>query len=243
LKVRTNQALIESRQRLGRWAAFSGLLVLIAGLVISFRWQTPLMVAVTYATLIVGMILSSIGIYLADKWVQPPRADQALARAMKGFDDRHTLYNYVLPVDHVLASPYGLIVFTVKRHGDKVRYVDGRWKHEQSIFKKMQSLSRERLGDPVKQVTWEVERMAEWLDQHLPDTDIPVHGAIVFTNPVVELDADGVPADVLHVKKLKSYVRRADKRAGRISDETLRELEEMLDRLAQQSGAELEARD
>ena len=165
MKVRTNHSLIESRQRIGRYTAFGGLLVLVAGFLISFRaQQTPALIAVAYGALIVGMLLSSVGIYLADKWVQEPRADQALKGEIKGFDDRYGLYNYVLPADHVLASPYGLMVFTVKRHGDTVRYQDGKWKHEQSLFKKFQSLSRERLGDPIEQMEMEKERMAELLE-------------------------------------------------------------------------------
>lgn len=240
MKVRTNQGLIESRQRLGRWAAFGGLLVLVGGLVVSFRSQAPVMIAVTYGALIVGMLLSSIGIYLADKWVQEPRADQALESAMKGFDDKYSLYNYLLPADHVLASPYGLMVFTVKRHGDTVRYVDGKWKHEQSILKRLQGLSRERLGDPIAQMEWEVERMEELLEQPFPDVDIPIDGTIVFTHPDVVLETDGAPADVLHVKKLKSYIRRADRRTHRISDDVLQDLEDVLDRLALQSGTDPE---
>lgn len=231
MKVRTNHALIASRQRLGRYAAMAGLLILIAGLVTSFRWQTPTMIAVTYGALIAGMILSSIGIHLADKWVQEPRADQALESAMKGFDDNYCLYNYVLPVDHVLSSPYGIMVFTVKRHSGTVRYVAGKWKHEQGIFKRLQGLSRERLGDPIQQMDREVERMEELLGQQLPDADIPISGAVVFTHPDVVLQIDGAPADVLHVKKLKSYIRRADRRANRIGGAMLRDLEEVLDRM------------
>lgn len=223
---------------MGRWTAFGGLLILIAGLVISFRWQTPAMIAASYSALIVGMLLSSIGVYLADKWVQEPRADQALASALKGFDDRYCLYNYLLPAEHVLASPHGVTVFTVKRQDGTVRYADGRWKHEQNFFKKLQGLSRERLGDPIQEMEQDVARMQALLDQELPGVDIPVQGAVVFTRPNVTLEVDGAPADVLHVKRLKSYLRRADNRARRISDTTLRDLQAALDAIAQDSGAE-----
>ncbi|MFQ5340041.1 MAG: nuclease-related domain-containing protein [Anaerolineae bacterium] len=230
MKVRTNQTLVESRQRLGRWTAFGGLLILVGGLIVSFRWQAPVMIVATYIALIVGMFLSSIGIYLADKWVQEPRADQALESALKGFDNKYALYNYTLPVDHVLVSPYGVTVFTIKRHGDTVRYANGRWKHQQNLLKRLQSLSRERLGDPVQQLARDVDRMEGVLDEEFPDADIPVNGAVVFTHPGVDLHIDGVPADVLHVKKLKSYIRRAIKREERISDELLGDLQEALDR-------------
>lgn len=229
LKIQTNQDLIESRQRLGRWTAFSGLLALVGGLIVSFRWQSPSMIVVTYGALIIGMLLSSIGVYLADKWVQEPRADQALESAMKGFDDRYCLYNYLLPAEHVLTSPYGVTVFTVKRHGDRVRYVNGNWKHEQSILKRLQSISRERLGDPIQQMEGEMQNMETLLEQEFPDADIPVNGAVVFTHPDVVLHIDGAPDNVLHVKKLKNYLRRTNKQTERISDELLRDVQDALD--------------
>ncbi|MFQ5593666.1 MAG: nuclease-related domain-containing protein [Anaerolineae bacterium] len=230
MKVRTDRALIASRQRLGSWTALGGLIILVGGLIVSFRWQTPVMIGATYIALIVGMLLSSVGIYLSDKWVQEPRADQSLETALKGFDDKYSLYNYVLPADHVLVSPHGVMVFAVKRHGDTVRYVNGKWKHQQNLLKRLQSLSRERLGDPIQQLGRDVARMEGLLGQEFPNADIPVSGAVVFTHPDVSLHIDGVPADVLHVKKLKSYIRRAIKREERISDELLGDLQEALDR-------------
>jgi hypothetical protein len=241
LKVRTDEALIESRQRIGRWAAFGGLAILIGGLVISFRSQTPAMVGVTYGALVVGMFLSSIGIYLADKWVQEPRSDQALENALRGFDDRYTLYNYVLPAEHVLLTPYGLIVLAVKRQGDAVRYADGKWRHEQSLYKRIQGLSRERLGDPIRQMETDIQQMNKLIGAALPDmdADVPVEGAVVFTHPEVKLDTGAAPADVVHVKKLQNYVRRADKRQRRLKEEVRQELEGVLDEAAQTNASAL----
>jgi len=223
---------------MGRWTAFSGLLVLVGGLILSFRAQYDIrLVMITYGALIVGMLLSSIGIYLADKWVQPPRADEALTDALKGFDKRYRLYNYLLPAPHVLLSPYGLTVLTVKRHSDTVRYEGGRWKHEQSLFRKLQSLSRERLGDPVQQMEWEKSRMRKLIAAHLPDAEVPIDGVIVFTNPNVVLEVDSAPADVVHVKKLKNHIRRAHKEAPQLDSALVRQLGEILDELAREQGA------
>lgn len=238
MRVRTNTKLIASRARMGRWAAFSGLIVLVSGLVVSFRaTQDIRLVMVTYGALIVGMLLSSIGIYLSDKWVQPPRADQALAGALKGFGKRHRLYNYVLPAPHVLLSPYGLTVFTVRRQNDTVRYANGRWKHEQSLFRRFQSLSREGLGNPVRQLEWEKGRMEELIAEHVPGVDVPVNGAIVFTHPDVVLKVNGAPADVLHIKKLKNYIRRTQHQGSQLDGALLRRLEQLLDQLARDQGA------
>jgi hypothetical protein len=235
LKVRTDEALIASRQRIGRYAAFAGLAILLGGLIISFRSQTPAMVGVTYGALVVGMFLSSIGIYLADKWVQEPRSDQALENILRGFDDKYTLYNYVLPAEHVLLTPYGLVVLVVRRQGDTIRYVDNRWKHEQGLFKRVQGLSRERLGDPIRQMENDIEQMNDLMATALPEeeADISVEGAVVFTHPDVNLDTSGAPVDVMHVKKLQGYVRRVDKRQRRLKEEVRQELESVLDDVAQ----------
>lgn len=241
MKVRTDEALIASRQRFGRWAAFAGLAILIGGLVVSFRSETPAMVGVTYGALVVGMFLSSIGIYLADKWVQEPRSDQALENTLRGFDDKYTLYNYVLPAEHVLLTPYGLVVFVVKRQGDTVRYVDDSWKHEQGLFKRVQGLSRERLGDPIRQMETDIEQMNNLIDSALPAeaADIAVEGAVVFTHPDVNLETSGAPVDVMHVKKLQNYVRRVDKRQRRLKEEVRQELESVLDEVAQANASAL----
>ncbi len=223
---------------MGRWTAFGGLLVLVGGLILSFRAQYDLrLVMLTYGALIIGMLLSSIGIYLADKWVQPPRADEALTDALKGFDKRYRLYHYLLPAPHVLLSPYGLTVLTVKRHNDTVRYENGRWKHEQSLFRKLQGLSRERLGDPVQQMEWEKSRMRDFIATHLPDAEVPIDGVIVFTNPNVVLEVDGAPADVVHVRKLKQHLRRAYKEALALDGAVVRQLGEFLDEVARGQGA------
>ena len=238
MRVRTNTKLIASRQRMGRWTAFGGLLVLLGGLILSFRAQYDVrLVMITYGALIVGMLLSSIGIYLADKWVQPPRADEALANALKGFDKRYRLYNYLLPAPHVLLSPYGLTVLTVKRHNDTVRYTNGRWKHEQSLFRKLQSLSRERLGDPVRQMEWEKSRLQSFIAARLPDAEVPIDGVIVFTNPNVVLEIDGAPAHVVHVKKLKQHIRRAYKGAPQLDGALVRQLGDILDEVAREQEA------
>lgn len=241
MKVRTDAALIASRQRIGRWTAFSGLAILLGGLVVSFRSQTPAMIGVTYGALVLGMFLSSIGIYLADKWVQEPRADQALENTLRGFDDRYILYNYVLPAEHVLLTPYGLLVLVVKRHGDTIRYVDNAWKHEQPLLKRVQGLSRERLGDPIRQMEDAIEKLNDLIGAALPEreADIPVEGAVVFTHPDVNLDTSGAPVDVVHVKKLQSYVRRVDKRQRRLNEEVLQELEAVLDEVAQANASGL----
>ena len=93
MKVVTDKKLVAQGQKYGKIASLVGLAVLIAGLLVSFRQMSILL---AYGCLIVGFIISNIGIYLANKWVREPRADQALAKVLKGFDDKYTLYNLSL---------------------------------------------------------------------------------------------------------------------------------------------------
>jgi hypothetical protein len=228
LRIATNEKLIRNRSRIGQVFGMVGLGILVMGLVLSFR---PEYFIASYAALIAGILVSSIGIYNADKWIKPPRADQALETALKGLDNKHRLYNWVLPVDHVLLSPTGLTVFTIKRQEGRIEYDGQRWRHRQGLLQLISSFSRERLGNPTKELEWDVNRLHEVVDRVMPDTDVPIDGYIVFTSPKADLElADGaVPA--IPVKKLKGQFK-SQARRGKLAEETRRQLEAALDEIA-----------
>lgn len=226
MKSITNEKLAQRRARIGQVFGLAGLAILMIGLVLSFNQEQYLLWS--YVALIVGIFVSSIGIYNADKWLRPPRSDEALAQALKGFDKKYRLYNWLLPADHVLLSPYGLTVFTVKRQEGRVQYDGERWRHRQGFFQILGGLARERLGDPLRDLQADIERIKALVTQVMPDEEIPVEGVIVFVSPKVELDIKGNQVPVVPVKKLKSYLRRLHK-GPKIPEPVRRELEQILD--------------
>ena len=144
MKAVTDTKLVEQGKRFGRNASLAGLGVLILGLVISFKFSHLILVA--YGCLIVGFILSNIGIYLANRWVREPRADQSLAKALKGFDNQFSLYNYTLPAQHVLLMPSGVAHFLVKPQTGEISVDGNRWRHKFNLGRLFRFFVEEGLG-------------------------------------------------------------------------------------------------
>lgn len=207
MQVITNEKLIRNRARLGRVASFVGLGILILGLVASFfQW-----LLVSFGCLLVGFLLSQVGIYHANRWVKQPRPDQTLAKILKGLDNRYYLYNYVLPAPHVLLAPFGLCVINPKDQAGKIRCQGEKWRHETGRKRILRLLGQEGLGNPTKEVRAVTERLRRFLAQLLPDNDMPIEGVVVFTNPQVDLEAENSSVPVLDGKQFKFFLRDLSK--------------------------------
>jgi hypothetical protein len=208
MQVITNEKLIRNRARLGRWASFVGLGILILGLVASLfpRW-----LLVSLGCLLVGFLLSQVGIYNANHWVREPRADQSLDKILKGLDNRYHLYNYVLPAPHVLLAPFGLCVMNPKQQGGKIRCEGEKWHHDAGWKRILRLFGQEGVGNPTREVRAEVEKLRRFLAQRFPDDDVPIEGLVVFTDPQVDLQTDNPAVPVLDGKQLKLFLRSLSK--------------------------------
>lgn len=233
MRVQTNEALIRRRARMGRITWLAGMGILLAGLGASLMIErrpelTTVLLIASYAALISGLMTTSIAAYLSDRWIRGPRADQSLEQALKGLDNKHQLYNYLLPAEHVLLSPFGVKVFKVKRQDGRIEYQDGRWRHRRGFAGIILSFGRERLGDPVQELAWEVERMRRLFQERLPDVEVPVDGVIVFTSPRADLNLVNPPVPALPAKKLKAHLR-ALSRGRKLPEDVREKVEQVLD--------------
>jgi hypothetical protein len=216
MQVITNEKMIRNRARLGRWASFVGLGILILGLVASLY---PQWLLVSLGCLLVGFVLSQVGIYNANRWVREPRADQTLDKILKGFDNRYHLYNYVLPASHVLLAPFGLCVMNPKHQGGKIRCEGEKWHHEAGWKRILRLFGQEGVGKPTREVRAEVAKLRRFLAQRLPDPvlssvevdDVPIEGLVVFTNPQADLQTESPAVPVLDGKQLKLFLRNLSK--------------------------------
>ena len=212
MKAVTDTKLIQKGQKLGRIASFAGLVVLIGGLVVSFQQRNNVqayMILLVYGSLLVGFILSNVGIYLANRWVREPRADQSLAKVLKGFDNRYLLYNYVLPAQHVLLAPDGLTAITVKRQEGTITCDGSRWRHKLTFGRVLRLLTDEGLGNPTKEAQNEAALLRKLVDQKLPGQQVPIAPLIVFTGRKEKLDlrVSNPAVPVLELGDLKGEIR------------------------------------
>ncbi len=73
----SNDRLIRRNNRLGLIATFTGLAVLGIGMYISFT--KPKLISVSMLALLLGFILSQVGIYYSNRWGRSPRPDEVLS--------------------------------------------------------------------------------------------------------------------------------------------------------------------
>jgi len=197
-----NTPFLEKRARYARWGSYVGFGALFIGLITTNR--SPIL---AYVFLLIGLLGASIGSYFTSRYVREPRADQTLGQAMESLDRRYTLYNYYLPSDHVVASHYGLTVLIPRYQTGLVTYEHGKWRHKAGFRKIMQLFGEPHLGKPDQDLEREMGWVKEWIDQVLPEDDIPVNGAVVFTDPKVELHATGAPVPVLKAEELARFMK------------------------------------
>jgi len=233
VKVVRDEKLIASRGRLGKIASFTGLAILLLGLILSF--YPPFFMA-SLLCLLAGLIVSNIGTYNLNRWVKRPRSDEVIARALKGLDDRFWLFSYVFPAEHVILAPSGLYVVNPKPHDGEISCEGDKWRRKFKWSRLLRALYEEGLGNPTAEVIAQADKMREFLRSKLSEEDeIEVREVILFTNPGVRLELKAPAVPVLTPKALKTHIRRKDKSSG-LSGEQYRTLLKVLTEYAREKG-------
>src|SRR5512144_1926081 len=106
MNIAIDEKLVKRNRLIAQIASIAGLVILIGGMIISFQRKD--MINISFASLIIGFILSQIGIYFTNRWGRSPRPDELLNQALKGLDGKYSIYHYVTPVPHLLVGPAGM---------------------------------------------------------------------------------------------------------------------------------------
>jgi hypothetical protein len=226
-----DEKLIQRRARIAQFASWGGLGVLAIGMVISFRANPSepnyqLWILGSFGCLILGFIAAQVGGYNMRRFGRSPRPDERLAKELKGFDDRYTLYSWMLPAPYVFAGPSGIYTFAVREQGGKVSNVGDRWKQPFSIGRFLTAFGQEGLGNPTVDAAGDAKKMQAYLDKHLPGEHLEVQPIILFLNPGVDLDLNNPAVPVVMTKSLKGLLRQRSKEK-RVSNDTLQALEQL----------------
>jgi hypothetical protein len=214
MNIIRNDTLIKRNARIAQVTMIGGLLVLAGGMFISFRY--PEQFGFSLGALMLGFLLSQVGIFFTNRWGRRPRPDELLAQALKGMDKKYTLYNYSGPTSHMLVGPAGVWVLMPYYQKGTITYDENkrRWNQKGgNLYLKI--FAQESLGRPDLEALGEVDRVQKFLSQKLPeDSNIPVHVALVFTHPDVEINVpedSGAPAETIQAAKLKDLIRKSAK--------------------------------
>jgi len=228
MKIITNERLIRRNSRLGQVASLAGLLVLVGGMYISFRYQD--MVSMAWVALLIGFALSQLGLYYGNRWGRRPRPDEHLSLALKSLDDRHSLYHYKTPIPHLLVAPSGLWVLLPFHQIGKITYEKGRWRQKGgNVFQRyLRLFAQEGIGRPDLDAPNTARVIQRYLKKYLPELEIPdPRPVLVFTSEKVELETDDAPIPTVALKKLKEVIRKSVKEPAMDTD-TLKSIQEFL---------------
>jgi hypothetical protein len=218
MNIFTNEALIKRNTRVAQIASLTGLVVLIGGMIVSFTRQE--LVNIAFAALLVGFVLSQVGIYYTNRWGRRPRPDELLNTALKGLDGKYAIYHYLTPASHVLVGPAGVWVLMARHQRGMITYEKGRWRQRGGgpLQAYLRMFAQEGLGRPDLEILNEIEALQKHLNKKLPEGSAPaVQSALIFTNPNVDLriNEEEVPtAPTMILGDLKEFIRKSAKNKG-----------------------------
>lgn len=212
MRIITNHKLINRNRKIGQITTIASLVVLVIGLIISFT-PDPEMFMWSFVALIGGFMLSQVGIFFGNRWGRSPRADEKLVQALKGLDDKYTLYNYTTAIPHLLVGPAGIWALVSFSQAGTITYDEAKdkWQQKGSNWY-MKLFAQEGLGKPEQEVRVTLSDIQSYLDKQKAIENLPTaQAAMVFTNPKAVIQVTNPSIPTLHIDKLKDFVRRQAK--------------------------------
>jgi len=204
------------------------LVVLVVGLVVSF--SKPELVSLAWGALLLGFILTQVGLYFGNRWGRKPRPDELLDAGLKGLDDRYTIYHYKSPVAHLLVGPAGIWILLPYQQAGIITYEKGRWKQKGGGFLQayMRVFAQEGLGRPDLDIISDLDAMKKFFTKFLPDMDpVDIQTALVMTNDKAVIEIEDPPNPIVTLKKIKELIRKTAKEKG-LSTAQIQSIQEAL---------------
>lgn len=195
--------------RLAQFVSLVGLATLVAGLLIIFISDSTAIFIYQLIALVVGFILSQVGMYLAHRYLRRPRLDQVIDRAAGKFARKDgRLYHYLLPAPHVLLLPTAIVPLVAKYQGGRITAAGDSWR--QTGLGMRRFFGREGLGNPTHEAETMAAKMAAFVQEAAPNAGaVPILPVIVFTTPNIDsLDVKESRIPATHASKLSNVLRQ-----------------------------------
>jgi len=215
MKIIKNEKLIERNGKISRWTSISALVILGGGLYMSFsNPDNPQLVTYSFVALILGFILTQVGMYMGNRYGRSPRPDEKLDSGLKGLQNEFVMYHYTTPVSHLLVGPAGIWILIPYHQRGQVTFKKNRWRLSGGGFLQsyMRIFGQEGLGRPDLEIDGEIRSLRKYLAKQLDESEIPeINALVVFTSEDVEIDAEDTPVPAMKVKQVKEFIRKKAK--------------------------------
>ena len=205
-----NQRKVNLYNKLSKAMIILGIIPLISSLVLSYtnpETKSQLLIVV-----IVGTLVSQAGLALHNKWGKQTRIDQIFDGSLKGLDNRYAIFHYKLGTSHALICPAGVYALIPRQDDGYITYSEGKWWEQirkRGLFRRS---GRKRLNRIEAHAKAQARLLQQSIQKAIPErTDISVRPILVFVSKDALVKVDQAPVLTVHIKKLKSVVRRLPK--------------------------------
>jgi hypothetical protein len=229
MKIIKNEKLIVRNSKIGQWTSLAALVVLGLGMYISFA--KPDLFIYSIVCLVVGFIMTQVGMYMGSRWGKSPRPDEKFDTGLKGLHSEFNMYHYSSPVSHLLIGPSGVWVLLPYHQRGQISFEKNRWKMKGGGFLQgyMRIFGQENLGRPELDAENEVRTLQKFFAKKLDESNIPeIKPVLVFTTDEVELDAGDSPIAAMKLKQLKEFMRQGGKNRA-LSNDQIKKLTDVLE--------------
>jgi len=212
MKLVRNDKHINRNKLIGKIITFASLGVLGLGLYFAFKKDMTL-IFYSYICLIVGFILTQIGLNFVNRYGRSPRYDEIFGTAFEKLRHEYTYYVYSSPLPMLLMGPCRIWMPIPVNATGEISYQDGKWVHKtRNRIQKM--MGQDSVGKPDK----EVAEASAVLSKYLTEKGIPAEMhpelkpiMVVFLKETQLGDTSTAPYPVVALEDLKRYIRRVDR--------------------------------
>lgn len=216
MNIVVNEKKIKRNTKLAQYLTIGGIGSLGIGLWVS--WTTgsdPAMMEqyiwVMYASMLLGFILTQIGLHFTNRFGRKPRFDEQVSAAFKGLGKDYTLYHYITPVSHLLVGPAGVWILETYYQRGTIVYEKGRWKQKGGgpLQGYLRIFAQEGLGRPDIEIAADIEGIKKLLEKELGEPIPPINAALLFVDPRVALAIEEeAPHPALRLDDVKDYLKK-----------------------------------
>jgi hypothetical protein len=232
MKLVVNQPLIKQRKSLAQVMTFASLAVLGIGLFFAFQKDITKMYY-SYIALVVGFVLSQVGMYFTTRFGRSPRFDEVITTSLEKLRQDYSFYVYNSPTSMMLVGPCRIWLPIPLTATGEISYVDGKWKQKGGNAL-MKIMGQESVGKPEKDFATEEHNLRAFMAyKGIPGGTQPEIRPILIsmmkTSKIGEVSTAPIP--VIDLEDLKRYIRRMDREecSAPISPETFAKVNQIFD--------------
>lgn len=212
MKLVRNEKKIKQNKQIGNILTFTSLAVLGLGLYFAFQKNTT-MIIYSYVCLIIGFILTQLGLGFVNRYGRSPRYDEIIGSSFAKLRHDYTYYVYTTELPMLLVSPCRIWMPIPITATGEISYANGKWVHKTK--NKIQKLmGQDTVGKPEKEITFSLGVLKKYLMENgIPAEMQPEVKPImvVYLKETILGDVSGAPCPVVELEDLKRYIRRVDR--------------------------------